>query len=161
MVRRLCLAIALLAGLGACHDAAPASTPTGSAVFGDPRPLYIATDHGRVQLRVELAITEAEQRQGLMGRTSLAPDAGMAFLFDDPTTVGFWMKDTLIPLSIAFWDDQGRIVRIDEMTPCTQDACPTNRPDAPYRGAVEANAGFFADHAVTVGDTVTWGVPRV
>lgn len=94
-----------------------------------------------------------------MNRTSLAPSAGMAFLFGTPTTVGFWMKDTLIPLSIAFWDEHGRIVAIDEMTPCTQDPCTTYGPDAPYRGAVEANAGFFAGRGVAVGDTVEWGVP--
>jgi uncharacterized membrane protein (UPF0127 family) len=150
------LAIALLFSFCACHRGVSSTTTSP----GHAREiLTIRTDEGPVQLHVELAITDVEKHQGLMGRTSLAPSAGMAFLFGEPATVGFWMKDTLIPLSIAFWDEQSRIVAIDEMTPCTQEPCPTNGPDVPYRGAVEANAGFFADHGVTVGDTVEWGVP--
>jgi uncharacterized protein len=155
MPRRTSLLIALLMALCACHQGSPDAPVSPSHA---PEILSIATDKGPVQLHVELAITEAEQQEGLMNRTSLAPSSGMAFLFGTPTTVGFWMKDTLIPLSIAFWDAQGRIVAIDEMTPCTQDPCATYGPDTPYRGAVEANTGFFADHGVSVGDTVEWGV---
>ena len=156
MSRRLVLTVALLVGLPACHSgtAAPASTSPHA-----PQAMTIQTADGPVQLQVELAITDAEMERGLMGRTSLGPSDGMAFLFDAPTTVSFWMKDTLIPLSIAFWDAQGRIIEIDEMTPCTADPCPTYGPGVAYRGAVEANKGFFDAHGVAVGDTLVWGVP--
>jgi uncharacterized membrane protein (UPF0127 family) len=157
MSRPLVLATALLlVGLGACRGDGPS---TSSSPTRAPETLSIQTTRGPVQLHVELAVTQAEQQRGLMNRTALAPSSGMAFLFGTPTTVGFWMKDTLIPLSIAFWDEHGTIVAIDEMEPCTQDPCPTYGPGAPYRGAVEANAGFFTDHGVKVGDTVAWGVP--
>jgi uncharacterized protein len=156
--RRLALAFALVMALSACHGDTPAArSPTSP---GPTQTLDIATANGPVHLTVELAVTAAQQQEGLMGRTSLPPDAGMAFLFDEPTTVHFWMKDTLIPLSIAFWDQDGRIVALEEMTPCTQDPCPTYGPDVPYRGAVEANAGFFTKHHVAVGDTVSWGMSR-
>jgi uncharacterized membrane protein (UPF0127 family) len=121
--------------------------------------MTIQTADGPVRLQVELAITDDEMERGLMGRTSLGSSDGMAFLFGAPTTVSFWMKDTLIPLSIAFWDEQSHIIEIDEMTPCTADPCPTYGPDVAYRGAVEANKGFFGTHGVAVGDTVAWGVP--
>ncbi len=76
----------------------------------------------------------------------------MAFVFDGATTATFWIKDTSIPLSIAFVGQSGRIARIAEMTPCRADPCSTYAGGAPYHLAVEANAGWFADRGVTVGD---------
>ena len=89
-----------------------------------------------------------------MGRTALPSDQGMVFVFDRPTTDGFWMKNTLIPLSIAFWDERNRVVAILDMPPCRDDLCPTYEPDQPYVGAVEANLGYFEDHSIEVGDQV-------
>jgi uncharacterized membrane protein (UPF0127 family) len=90
-----------------------------------------------------------------MGVESLGANEGMVFLFDEPTAGSFWMKDTLIPLSIAFVDERGRVLGIEEMTPCTGDPCPTwDAGGAEYSMAIEANAGWFAEHGVTVGDTV-------
>ena len=89
-----------------------------------------------------------------MGRRVLPPDAGMAFLFDEPTRNWFWMKNTFIPLSIAFWDDSGRIVEIFDMTPCPRPPCRLYLPGRPYIGAVEVNRGFFRSHGVQVGDRV-------
>ena len=89
-----------------------------------------------------------------MGRRSLAPDAGMVFLEDGPTHATFWMKDTLIPLSIAFWGSDGRIVELRDMQPCRTDPCPLYGSTAPYVGAVEVNLGFFAAHGIRVGDAV-------
>lgn len=84
----------------------------------------------------------------------------MLFLFADeggPVTTRFWMKDTLIPLSIAFWDANGRIVAIRDMVPCTADPCATYGAPAPYVAALEVNRGFFQAHGVTVGDRVDVG----
>jgi uncharacterized membrane protein (UPF0127 family) len=89
-----------------------------------------------------------------MGKATLAPDSGMAFVWATPTTSSFWMKDTLIPLSIAFWDAGGKVVAVSEMTPCAADPCKTYGSPVAYVGAVEANAGWFATHGVKVGDTL-------
>ncbi|HEX2068889.1 MAG TPA: DUF192 domain-containing protein [Actinomycetota bacterium] len=105
-------------------------------------------------LRVEIADTPPARSAGLMGRRHLAPDAGMAFLFDEPTENRFWMKNTLIPLSIAFWDETGRIVSILHMAPCREDPCPLYSAGTSYIGAVEVNRGFFKAHGVRVGDRV-------
>jgi uncharacterized membrane protein (UPF0127 family) len=78
----------------------------------------IATGNRSVELRVEVASTDAQRAQGLMNRRRLAPKAGMVFLFAQPTRTQFWMKETLIPLSIAFYDRSGRILRILDMAPC-------------------------------------------
>lgn len=116
--------------------------------------LTILTDRGPVVLQVEVAETPEARRQGLMGRPSLGRDAGMVFLFDRPTLGSFWMKDTLIPLSIAFWGEDGRVVAMLDMEPCRADPCPRYAPGAPYVGAVEVNGGFFQQHGVEVGDRV-------
>jgi uncharacterized protein len=108
----------------------------------------------RVPLRVEIAETDAARRHGLMGRTSLPAEAGMAFLFDRPTEASFYMKDTLIPLSIAFWDRDGRIVAILDMTPCRKDPCPLYGSGQQFVGAVEANRGYFRQRGIEVGDRV-------
>ena len=107
---------------------------------------------GRDRLTADVADDEASREQGLMGVTDLPPDSGMVFLFDGPTTTSFWMKDTLIPLSVAFIGEDGRIVAIREMKPCEADPCPTYGSDGPYVQAVEANTGWFSELGVDVGD---------
>jgi uncharacterized membrane protein (UPF0127 family) len=117
-------------------------------------PLVVRASEGEVTLRVEIADTSAERAVGLSNRESLPPDAGMAFVWDRPVEADFWMKDTLIPLQIAFWDEAGRIVALFDMEPCAADPCPTYGPDEQIVGAAEANAGWFSRHGVRVGDTV-------
>lgn len=112
----------------------------------------IETDAGDVVVQVEVADTPAEREHGLMGRRELAGDSGMAFVFPEDTTSAFWMKDTLIPLSIAFYDDAGRIVRLLDMEPCRADPCPLYEPERSYRGALEVNVGAFRRWGVRVGD---------
>jgi uncharacterized membrane protein (UPF0127 family) len=114
----------------------------------------IRTSTGGVAVHALIADTNAERRRGLAGRRRLARDAGMAFLFSRPVRVAFWMKDTRIPLSIAFWGRRGRIVAIMDMSPCRSRGCPSYRPAVPYQGALEANRGFFQAHGVDVGDRV-------
>ena len=91
-----------------------------------------------------------------MNVTALQPDDGMAFVWAEPTTSTFWMKDTLIPLSIAFVNPDGTIVSISDMQPCHADPCPTYASAAPYTMAVEANVGWFADHGIGREDRVRW-----
>ena len=85
----------------------------------------------RVVLKVELARTQAERQQGLMGRRSLGAKAGMVFLYSEPHRGGYWMKDTLIPLDIAFADARGKILRIFTMQPCPRDPCRIYDPGWP------------------------------
>jgi uncharacterized protein len=116
--------------------------------------LIVHTSGGPQTLTVQIADSPALREKGLMGKPTLAPDSGMAFVWATPTTTSFWMKDTLIPLSIAFWDAGGKVVAVSEMTPCTADPCKTYGSPVAYVGAVEANAGWFAMHGVKVGDTL-------
>ena len=139
--------VALL--LSSCAGTQPAEPP------GPPRGVLTISGNGpTVRVRVEIAETVEAKQRGLMGRRSLAPDAGMVFLEEEPAVSGFWMKDTLIPLSIAFWDEEGRIFRILDMEPCLEDSCRTYQPRGPWVGALEVNQGFFEDHDVEVGDRV-------
>ena len=151
-MRRVVLFMAL-----ACAACAPASGADDGPSSLD---LVIRTDEGSVIVSVEVADTPEERAAGLMNRASLAPDAGMAFLWPETTTGSFWMKDTLIPLSIAFWDKGGRIVSIIDMEPCRADPCRSYDPGTGYAGAVEVNHGFFAEHGVELGDRVELGPGR-
>ena len=114
--------------------------------------VVIRTADGPVELDVEVADTTQERAVGLMGRDTIGPHDGMAFTFGEPTEGTFWMKNTRIPLSIAFWDEGGRIVAILDMEPCADDPCPTYGPGAPYVGALEVERGSFEAHGVEVGD---------
>ena len=102
-----------------------------------------------VPVQVEIADTDDERQTGLMGRTALAADAGMLFVFGQEQPLSFWMKNTLIPLSIAYIDDRGTIVDIQDMEPLDETSHPSA---APARYALEVNQGFFEEHGIRVGD---------
>ena len=104
-------------------------------------------------LNVGVADTPEERQQGLSGVTSLPQDYGMAFLYTQPTTDEFWMKDTLVPLSIAFVGSGGTIMAIHEMTPCSADPCRTYDSPGPYTLAIEANPRWFGSNHILVGDS--------
>ncbi len=110
-------------------------------------PLYI---HDK-EIWVEVAQTPEERSHGLMGRKHLGRDEGMLFIFETEDTHGFWMKDTLLPLSIAFIGKDGRIVWITDMKPLTSDS---HVPPSPILYALEMNKGWFSSHGVKVGDIV-------
>jgi uncharacterized membrane protein (UPF0127 family) len=113
-----------------------------------------ATGTPRVVLKVELARTHAEREQGLMNRRSLGAKAGMVFLYPEAHRGGYWMKDTLIPLDIAFADARGKILRIFTMQPCRRDPCRIYDPKVAYRSALEVNAGSFRRWRVGAGDRI-------
>jgi uncharacterized membrane protein (UPF0127 family) len=142
-VRRITIAIVWLAvGCSSTNvGTEPCSPPPSTVRFADG-----------ARLTVDIADTETARERGLMGVTALPADQGMAFVWDGPTDATFWMKDTLIPLSVAFVDQNGRVLAIREMTPCEADPCPTYVANAPYTTAVEANAGWFDTHGIRVGD---------
>lgn len=105
-----------------------------------------------VNMTVEIADTDASRSLGLMHRASMDPDAGMLFSWTEDVEGGFWMFNTILPLSIAFISADGTILNVEDMQPLDQN---TTRPAGPYRYALEANQGFFRAHEITAGDKVT------
>ena len=127
--------------------------PCGIPTF-DTGTATITADGGPVTVRVEIAETNEQRAYGLMYRRWLAADKGMIFLFEQDMSGGFWMKNTIIPLSIAFIDSAGVIIDIQDMEPCTEDPCPSYAPPQPYRSALEVNQGAFEGWGVSEGDMV-------
>jgi uncharacterized membrane protein (UPF0127 family) len=136
-------ALLLIPMLVACnHAASPgASSPSHAVVSFAAGPT----------LTVRVADTDEERATGLMDVMALPEGDGMAFVYGSPSTDTYWMKDTLIPLSIAFVGSDGRIVSIRDMTPCRAEPCPTYAAAAPFTLAVEANLGWFREHRIAVG----------
>jgi len=131
-----------------------AAALTGTITFPHGRAL-IRTPGRTVTVKVEIARTTAQLERGLMFRRSLAANGGMAFLWAGDTRGKFWMKNTLIPLSIAFWGKSGRILRILDMAPCRADPCQAYDPHVAFRGALEVNRGAFRRWGVHRGAVVT------
>ncbi len=92
-------------------------------------------------VHVAIAATLEQQTRGLMGRTLLGGNDGMLFVFDQDTTDAFWMKDTPLPLSIAFVQADGTVVAVQDMAAESDDL---HTSPAPYRYALEVNQGYFA-----------------
>jgi hypothetical protein len=114
--------------------------------------LTIISATGPHRFKVELAETPAQMTQGLMFRTSLAPDAGMLFDYKQPTVATMWMRNTLIPLDMLFVDAQGRIVNIHERAvPQSDDVIGAAEP---VRAVIELNGGTAARLGIERGDRV-------
>lgn len=149
------MAPVLAALVAACGSGGAAPLPTTSSrgwPLGD-----LVMHHGgkdAVRLTVEIADTEPHREAGLMNTRSMATDHGEAFTWPQPIQVGFWMKDTLIPLDIVYWDAQGRIVDILSMQPCSADPCPIYYAHAAFTGAVELDPGVVEKAGVQTGDSV-------
>ncbi len=108
----------------------------------------LTLDVGGRHARVEVAATEAARRQGLMHRRRLAADEGMLFVFDLPAIHCMWMKNTHIPLSVAFADGEGVIINIADMAPNSTDS---HCARAPARYALEMPQGWFRRHGIGPG----------
>jgi uncharacterized protein len=156
MSRKAALLLSLALLLGACSgdgDDGPRAEPSPQETF----PIATALlDNGEEStlVTVEVAETPEQHEKGLAGRDSLPEDEGMVFVFFEPRDSGFWMKDTTIPLSVAFFDERGTIVRILDMDPCTKDPCPVYNPGERYMGALEVNQGAFDEWGISEGDHV-------
>jgi uncharacterized membrane protein (UPF0127 family) len=114
--------------------------------------VVIATASGEVVIAVEIAETPERRAQGLSGRRALPENSGMLFLYETEVERSFHMRDVSIPLSIAFVDDAGRVLRIIDMDPCLVDPCPLYSPGVRFRAALEVNGGAFRRWGVTEGD---------
>ena len=149
LLRTLAMLGVVALGLGLAPDSR-ASCPM-------PLPSLMLSVAGHA-LHTELADTPETQQCGLSKRDALPADQGMLFVFPYPVTIAFWMKDTRIPLSIAFLDEQGRILALADMA--ANDTRTRHHPDMPYRYALETNLGWFERHQVRPGDRVQFDLSR-
>jgi uncharacterized protein len=126
----------------------------GVIAFAADLPVTTLTVNGQ-KIVAEVVTTPEQRAKGLMNRFSLQPDHGMLFVFEEPQPLGFWMKNTYIPLSIAFVDVTGTIVNIEDMKP-QDETTHWSRGFALY--AVEMKQGWFVAKGIKPGDIVK-GLP--
>ncbi|MDR1216532.1 MAG: DUF192 domain-containing protein [Treponema sp.] len=119
--------------------------------------ITIQTTEGNVSLAAEVAETTEERQRGLMFRKSLADGKGMLFVFERDQILSFWMKNTYIPLSIAFIAGDGRIVEIHDMEPLSLASVRSSRS---CRYALEAPLGWFTRAKINIGDTMILSAPN-
>ncbi|MGL1891738.1 MAG: DUF192 domain-containing protein [Spirochaetaceae bacterium] len=104
------------------------------------------------KLKIEIANTDELRSKGLMNRENLESDHGMLFIFDKEQPVGFWMKNTSIPLSIAYINKKGVIMEIYDMKPYSLETVPSKRSSVLY--ALEVNKGYFELNNINIGDKI-------
>ena len=137
------LAAALLASctLGAFATAAVAESALPAAELG----------FGMYRIEAEVAHTFETRQTGLMNRTAMPLHRGMVFVFPEARAHCMWMKNTPLPLSVAFVDDHGKVINIEDMQPHTTD---NHCAAGPARFALEMNLGWFAERGIKAGDTL-------
>lgn len=107
--------------------------------------------NGLKNTQIEIAITNEQKEYGLMNRLNLPPNSGMLFVFEQSDKLCFWMKNTLIPLSIGFIDEKGILLQVEEMQAQSLD---THCAKQPARYALEMNAGWFTQNNVHTGSKI-------
>ena len=136
MKKSLALAAALLAFTAFAQDAPQTNLP------------HVKLTVGMHVIDAQVASTNEQRMTGLMFRTEMPQHEGMLFVFDYPSQQCFWMKNTLLPLSVAFVHDDGTIANIEEMKPQTLDShCSTK----PVRYVLEMNTGWFSKKGIKAG----------
>jgi uncharacterized membrane protein (UPF0127 family) len=143
MTRNLCslFLCGFLLVLPACHPASDA-LPASEILFGNQ------------PLRLEVALTPAHAQRGLMFRKALPENEGMLFPFDSPRQAVFWMRNTTLPLSIAFLDADGRVLEIRKLEPLDETRVVSQSDRVSY--ALEVNRGWFDRHQIQAGSLITW-----
>ena len=116
--------------------------------------IKILSGNRETSLTVQVAHTQREMEKGLMFIERLPENEGMLFVFSSKVSGGFWMKNTFIPLSIAFLDSDGEILKIMDMEPCKENNCPIYDPKLYYHYAIEVNRGWFEKNQIKEGDYV-------
>ena len=107
---------------------------------------------GGVDVTLEVADDDSKRSQGLMRRKHLETNRGMIFLYKEPQIMSFWMKDTPLPLSIAYIKEDGTVVNIEKMAPMVES--PSHLSKGLCRFAIEMNQGWFAKHGIKAGDRI-------
>jgi len=144
-IRAAALALLALAGL---FGTQAARALDAAEPQGQPKLPTVQLTAGMHLITAEVAQTETQRATGLMFRKTMAPNDGMVFIFERAGQQCFWMQNTLLPLSIAFVADDGRIVNLDDMKPLTQNGhCSAE----PVRFVLEMNQGWFAKRGIKAG----------
>ena len=132
-----------------------AATAASASAQDGPQSLPAVTlNAGMFNIHAELAKTPQQREIGLMFRPTMAQQEGMLFVFEEPATQCFWMKNTLLPLSAAFIADDGSIVNIADMKPQTEDSHCSSKP---VRFVLEMNQGWFAKRGLKPGSKLQGG----
>jgi uncharacterized protein len=145
----LIIAVGWMVGVAGCQPKVADTTPFGLKTVE----LKIL----RTSLKAEVADTPQASENGLMFRDSMPEDRGMLFVFEQPRTASFWMKNTKIPLSIAYVDSAGKILEIKSMKPFDETVVPSASDRVAY--ALEVNQGWFDRHGIAPGAKID-GIPR-
>jgi uncharacterized membrane protein (UPF0127 family) len=133
---------------------APVTTATATPRGFDRVLARITSVDGEVcEVCLWLAATTEQRQRGLMGVTDLGDADGMAFVYEAPHTGAFWMKNTLLPLSIGFYADDGYLGTFD-MQPCTADPCPNYPTPIDFTVAIETELGGLAELGIEPGSTL-------
>jgi uncharacterized membrane protein (UPF0127 family) len=122
-----------------------------------PKLPVVQLNAGMHLIHAEVAADYGSRMTGLMHRATMPPNAGMLFIFDETQQQCMWMKNTLLPLSVAFIDEAGSIINVEDMAPQTEDSHCAKRP---ARYALEMNRGWFAARGIKPG-TRLGGIPGV
>lgn len=118
--------------------------------------IFLTTSRGQIPIQVEVADTDRERARGLMSREKLEEGRGMLFVFEEELPRGFWMKNTLIPLDIIFFDSSKKVVSfIEKMEPCKEDPCFLYDSEKPAMYALELPAGMVEKYGIGMGDKMT------
>jgi len=117
----------------------------------DPEPLIIETKAGRRAFKIEIADNPEERERGLMFREAMADDHGMLFVFDSQQEVGFWMKNTPMPLDLVFISENGTVRAVRKGEPFSEALI---SPSEPVRFVLELKAGTAAKNRIARGDKV-------
>lgn len=142
-----CLMVMVVALLG-CGKKEITLSPSTPETYPDTVHVALAGEH----VTLEVVTDEASISRGLMFREHLDANSGMLFVFPVEGRYSFWMKNTVIPLSIAFLNSSGVVVGLDEMAPL--DTFTRHQPVYPFLYAIEMNAGWFSDHGIRQGDSI-------
>ncbi|MBN9074265.1 MAG: DUF192 domain-containing protein [Rhizobiales bacterium] len=146
LIRAMMLVLVLCAG-GTCLAA------EGQAMIlpVDPHPLVVDTPRGKAVFRIEIADDNAERGRGLMFRESMADDHGMLFVFEQTRQVGFWMKNTILPLDLVFIGEDGRVRAVRRGEPMSEALI---TPGDPVRFVLELTAGTAGKAGIGKGSLV-------
>ena len=129
----------------------------GCAATGRPSRALTPVKFGAHTLMVEVADQEPERSHGLMFRREMGKNEGMLFVFEEPHQASFWMKNTPLPLSIAYLDEKRVILNIEQMAPYDDQTYHLSKGLALY--AVEAHRGWFEKNGIKAGDVAEFTVP--
>jgi uncharacterized protein len=124
-----------------CENSSGQSTPKVTSVY-----------LGEKLIHIEIVSDDRDMKKGLMNRTSLGKDSGMLFVFEKPSTMKFWMKNTRIPLDIGFFDEAGNLREVKKLYPFDLDVKESRDDDIKY--ALEMNQGWFSSNEIKRGTTL-------